>query len=101
VPLVAGEESSPLSRTLVVADSGSGISVALDPGAYAFMNVDLSVALARDPIGQWTCLSARTTIGDNGTGLVNTELFDSEGAVGCAMQTLLVTPQPGSPTATP
>lgn len=98
VPLVAGEETSPLSRTLVVADSGSGISVALNPAEYLFMNVDLSVALFRDPTGEWICLSARTTIGNDGTGLVNIELFDSDGAIGSAMQTLLVVPQPGSPT---
>jgi acyl-CoA thioesterase len=62
------------------------------------MNVDLSVALFRDPTGEWICLSARTTIGNDGTGLVNTELFDSDGAIGSAMQTLLVAAQLGSPT---
>src|SRR5664280_229677 len=98
VALVAGEETSPLSRTLVVADSGSGISVALNPAEYLFMNVDLSVALLRDPTGEWICLSARTTIGTDGTGLVNTELVDSDGAIGRAMQTRLVAAQPGSPT---
>jgi acyl-CoA thioesterase len=55
------------------------------------MNVDLSVVLHRDPTGEWICLSARTTIGADGTGLVNTDLFDVGGAIGSATQTLLVT----------
>lgn len=91
VPLVAGEETSPLERTLIVADTGSGISVALNPAEYLFMNVDLSVVLHRDPTGEWICLSARTTIGADGTGLVNTDLFDVGGAIGSATQTLFVT----------
>ena len=74
----------------MVADSGNGISLALDPTEYVFMNVDLSVALHRDPEGEWICLAARTTIGANGTGLVDIAMFDAHGAIGRASQTLLV-----------
>jgi hypothetical protein len=91
VPLVAGEEPSPLERTLIVADSGSGISPALSPADYLFMNVELSVTLHRDPVGEWICLVARTVIGASGTGLADTALFDTGGSIGCATQTLFVT----------
>jgi hypothetical protein len=96
LPLVAGEETSPFCRALVVADSGNGISIALPAETYLFMNVDLSMALFRDPVGEWICLSARTTIGDDGTGTVTTGLSDRDGAIGGATQTLLVTPREGT-----
>jgi len=93
IPLVAGTEPSPLERILVVGDSGSGISAALDPTRYLFLNVDLVVTVHRDAEGEWVCLRSRTVIGDTGTGLVDTTLFDRSGAVGHATQTLLVTPR--------
>jgi hypothetical protein len=51
VPLLAGEEPSPLQRVLVAADSGNGVSSALDWRRYVFINVDLSVHLHRMPRG--------------------------------------------------
>lgn len=59
-PLVAGEEPSPLSRVLVAADSGNGVSATLDWRRYLFINVDLSVHLERMPEGEWVCLDAVT-----------------------------------------
>jgi hypothetical protein len=47
MPLVAGEETGPLSRVLVAADSGNGISNVLDFERYLFVNADLSVHLLR------------------------------------------------------
>lgn len=92
IPLVAGSEMTALERTLVVADSGNGASAALDPRRFRFLNVDLSVVVHRDPVGEWLCLAARTTIGPTGTGLADTELSDTSGTVGRATQTLLVAP---------
>ncbi|MGE5826878.1 MAG: thioesterase family protein, partial [Micromonosporaceae bacterium] len=44
LPLVAGEETSPFGRTMVVADSGNGVSGWLDPTQWLFVNVDFTVA---------------------------------------------------------
>ncbi|HEY2056134.1 MAG TPA: thioesterase family protein, partial [Solirubrobacterales bacterium] len=44
-PLVAGEEPSPLQRTLIAADVGNGISSAVDFRRFLFVNVDLTVQL--------------------------------------------------------
>jgi len=93
IPLVAGEEMSPMCRALLVADSGSGIGMALDPSKFLSINVDLTVALPRDPVGEWLLLESVTTIGERGTGLAETTLSDSEGACGRAMQTLLIEPR--------
>jgi hypothetical protein len=88
VPLVAGEEPSPLQRVLVAADSGNGVSAELDYQRYLFINTDLSVHLLRMPAGEWVCLDARTHL--DGVGLTDTTLWDERGRIGRAAQTLLV-----------
>ena len=60
VPLVAGEEPSPLTRVLAAADSGNGVSSTLDWHHWLFVNVDLTVHLNRMPRGEWVCLDAIT-----------------------------------------
>lgn len=89
-PLVAGEEPSPLQRVLVAADSGNGVSAALDWRRYLFINVDLTVHLHRLPDGEWVCLDAITIPERNGIGLADTALYDEIGPIGRAAQTLLV-----------
>jgi hypothetical protein len=90
VPLVPGEEPSPLQRVLAAADSGNGVSAALDWRSYLFINVDLSVHLHRMPAGDWVCLDAVTLPEQNGIGLADTTLHDERGPIGHALQTLLV-----------
>ena len=93
IPLIAGEEPSPMCRTLLIADSGSGVSAVLDPARFLFINVDLTVVLQRDPAGEWLLLDAATSIGDRGTGLAETILSDADGPCGRALQTLLIAPR--------
>jgi Thioesterase-like superfamily len=88
VPLVAGEEPSPLQRVMVAADSGNGVSAALDWRAHLFINTDLSVHLLRLPETEWVCLEARTLFGS--LGMTDTALWDERGRIGRAVQTLLV-----------
>jgi len=95
VPLLPGEEPTPLQRVLVVADSGNGVSAALDWERYLFINVDLSVHLSRMPEGEWVCLDAVTLPEPNGVGIADTALFDERGAIGRAAQTLLVAERDG------
>ena len=90
VALVAGEEVTPLQRVLVAADSGNGVSAALDWKRYLFINVDLSVHLHRMPEGEWVCLDAITLPEPDGVGMADSALFDERGPIGRAVQTLLV-----------
>jgi len=92
IPLLPGEEPSPMSRTLLVADSGSGVSAALPVSDFTFVNVDLTVILQRDPIGEWLLLESSTAIGADGTGLATTRLSDQQGSFGRGVQTLIVAP---------
>lgn len=90
VPLVEGEDPSPLVRTLVAADSGNGVSCSLDPGRYLFVNTDLNLFLYRPPEGKWIGMHSRTFVDSSGVGLTDTVLHDRKGAVGRALQTLYV-----------
>jgi len=93
IPLLPGAELSPMSRALLVADSGNGVSSILDPARYLFVNVDLKVVLHRDPAGDWLLLDAVTDIGADGTGLAASTLSDLAGPCGRGSQTLLVAPR--------
>ncbi|MDP9067434.1 MAG: thioesterase family protein [Actinomycetota bacterium] len=92
-PLVEGEEISPLSRVLVLADSGNGISSALDFTKWVFINPDLSVYLHRLPRGEWVCLDARTTVEPTGIGLATSTLSDEGGVIGRGLQSLFLAPR--------
>src|SRR5579875_3910060 len=92
-PLVPGEEPSPLQRVLIVADSGNGLANELDISHWQFINPELSVHLHREPVGEWICLAAWTTISSGGAGLAATVLSDLSGPIGSGAQSLLVTPR--------
>ncbi|HSF14670.1 MAG TPA: thioesterase family protein [Vicinamibacteria bacterium] len=88
LPLLPGEEPSPLTRTIVAADSGNGVSSPLDYQKYLFVNTDLTIQLYREPQGEWIGLDGRSHVEPTGVGLTETVLHDRSGPVGRAMQTL-------------
>lgn len=90
VPLVAGEEPSPLCRVMVLADCGNGVSAALPQDGWVFINPDLTVHLARPPAGEWLCLDAATTLDRGGFGLADSRIFDRDGLVARGAQSLYV-----------
>jgi hypothetical protein len=92
-PLVKGETPSPYQRVAVAADSGNGISAALDFDKYIFLNCDLTINLFRRPEGEWICLEARSLFGGNGCGLAESALYDQRGMIGRATQSLAVRPR--------
>lgn len=90
VPLVDGEEPTPLQRVLVAVDSGNGISAVANPAELLFVNTDLTVHLHRDPVGEWVGLDAQTVLEPTGTGLATSVLHDERGPIGRGLQTLFV-----------
>jgi Thioesterase-like superfamily len=88
VPIVDGEEPGPLERVLVAADSGNGVSAALDWRTHLFINTELTVHLMRPLEGDWLCLDAVTRV--DGLGVTETALWDEQGRIGRAAQALLV-----------
>jgi hypothetical protein len=90
VPLVAGEEPSPLQRLAVVADSGNGAASPLDLREWLFVNTDLTLHLHRPPRGEWIAVDASTVVGPTGMGTVSGRLHDTAGHVGRSAQALIV-----------
>jgi hypothetical protein len=88
-PLLPDEPPSPLVRVLAAADSGNGVSAALDYRQWLFVNADLTVYLARPLAGEWVALEAATTVAD-GVGLATSVIHDQQGPVGRGLQALLV-----------
>jgi hypothetical protein len=93
VPVVPGEEPSPLQRVAAAADFGNGVSSELDFEHYVFINPDLSVHLHRPATGEWVCLDAATHLGIPGVGVAESGLWDVDGPIGRALQSLVVEPR--------
>jgi hypothetical protein len=90
VPLLPGVTPSPLVRVLVAADSGSGVSAAIDHRLESAVNADLTVALARPLQGEWVGLDALSIYEPNGIGLADTRICDGRGTVGRVLQGLVL-----------
>ncbi len=90
VDLFQDEPTSPLQRTVGVADFGNGVSAVLPFGRFLFINPDLTVHLDRPPTDEWVCLEARTHTSTEGVGLAESQLFDRSGRLGRSLQSLLL-----------
>lgn len=92
-PLVLGEEPSALQRLAIAADSGNGVSAALDHERFVFINPDLTVYVHRLPEGEHIGLSARTIAERRGVGLADDRMYDRRGPVARACQSLMLAPR--------
>ena len=90
VDLVDGEAMSPVQRLMSCVDSASGVSAALDPATWAFLNTELTVHVLRPPVGEWVCLDAHTTLGSGHVGVATSRVYDVRGLVAFTSQALLV-----------
>jgi hypothetical protein len=88
--LVEGAGVSQAMRAVIAADFCNGTSAALDFREWTFINADLTVSMAREPVGEWVLLDADCWIGPDGAGLAMARLADSKGYFGRAAQSLVV-----------
>jgi Thioesterase-like superfamily len=93
VPVVAGEEATPLQRVAAFADSGNGLSGMLDMRAWMFINTELTLHLYRFPAGDWVHIYAETSLDPAGIGVATTVLSDRGGRIGHGAQALMVGPR--------
>jgi hypothetical protein len=90
-PLVDERRPTPLASVLAAADFGNGISRIVDFDRYLFINADLTVHVDREPRGEWVLLDARTRLEPaTGAGLAASTLYDEDGPIGLAAQSLFV-----------
>ena len=93
VRLVDGEDTTPLQALMACVDSASGVSSELDPSAWGFQNPELTVHLLREPVGEWFCVDAETTLGPGSVGLATSTVHDRAGLVARTSQALLTLPR--------
>ena len=89
-PLIAGSAVSQAMRAVVAADFSNGATSTLDFRQWTFINADLTVSFARQPVGEWILLDGETWIGPEGAGLATARLADSNGYFGRAVQSLVI-----------
>jgi hypothetical protein len=89
-PLVEGQAVSQAVRAVVAADFCNGTSASLDFRKWTFLNADLTVSMAREPVGEWILLDAESWIGPDGAGLAMARLADEHGYFGRAVQSLVI-----------
>ena len=89
-PFIEGAATSQVMRAVVAADFSNGTSAALPFEHWTFLNADLSVSLARPPVGDWILLDSESWIGPDGTGLAASKLADVNGYFGRAVQSLVI-----------
>ena len=70
------------------------ISWALSPERWMFVNADLTLHLARPPVGEWLVHDATTVLGDTGGGMAEGALYDDSGRVARSAQSLVLERRP-------
>ena len=88
--LIAGATVSQAMRAVVASDFSNGTSPVLDFNHWTFINADLTVNLAREPVGDWILLDGESWIGPDGAGLAMSRLADQHGYFGRAVQSLVI-----------
>jgi len=89
-PLIEGEAVSQAMRAVVASDFCNGAATELDFRDWTFINAELTVSFAREPVGEWILLDAESWVGPDGMGLAAARLADSHGYFGRAVQSLVI-----------
>ncbi|MFK7993504.1 MAG: thioesterase family protein [Granulosicoccus sp.] len=90
LPLLTDEIPTPFQRICPLADCGNAFGRNAEPTDITFMNTDLTLVLQRDPVGEWLGSQSVGYWEPNGIGLADALLFDEQGVVGRALQTLIL-----------
>lgn len=88
--IIEGAPISPAMRAVIAGDFGNGASTLLPFKSWTFLNADLTISLARDPVGEWILLDAETWLGPDGSGIAFARLGDTQGYFGRAIQSVLI-----------
>ena len=90
VPVVAGEESSPLARLAAIADFTSGSANFLPVTEWSSINADVTMNVLREPAGEWIAVDAIAHAAGDGIGHSRASFFDTDGFVGSGATTQVV-----------
>lgn len=90
--LLEGETQSPIQSLCPLADCGNGISWNAPTAEMGFMNTDLTVNIHREPVSDWLAADSVSHWQPSGVGMSQSVLYDTQGPVGTALQTLVLFP---------
>lgn len=93
IAVLPDEEPSGFQRICALADSGNAIGRNAEPDDIAFVNPDLTIALHREPDGEWFGTDVVSHWQADGIGMADALLFDHLGPVGRAVQMVLLRKQ--------
>ena len=89
-PFLDSQETTPLMRAAATGDYCNGFGSTLDFDVWTYINADLTLHFAREPVGEWIKLEANSWISPDGRGLGFGELSDQHGPFGRAVQSLVI-----------
>jgi len=91
VPVVEGTEIRAMEIAVVAADySQAAVSRMLPFRSWSFRNAELTVHLAREPVGSWVGMRCECLVQPVGTGFNAADLYDANGRMGRSAATLVV-----------
>ncbi len=88
IPVVAGEKGTSFQAAAAIADATSMV-VNWGTEGVQYINTDITLALARPPVGREIGLSATDRVERDGIAVGTVEVFDRAGSLGTAMVTAL------------
>lgn len=91
VPVVAGAKLTPFVRAAMVAE-GTSLVTNLGTHGVGYINGDVTVGLARLPIGEWIGVQADTHWAEDGVAVGTATLYDDAGPFGSGMVTAIANP---------
>jgi hypothetical protein len=92
VPFVAGEPLSPVLRAALMADFANPVANS-GRGGLEFINADLTLYLARDPVGEWIGVESTGHVGADGVGVGTAWMYDRDGRIGSCTAAALADPR--------
>lgn len=89
-----GEDGSPFAEREVTGESDAGSFFAFARrvpfNRWTFVNAELTVHLAREPVGSWVGIDADGILAPNGCGVGVSQLYDADGRFGQSASALLL-----------
>ncbi len=90
LPIVEGETPSPIQTMCPLADCGNAISRNAEFTDVSCVNPDLTLNVFRPPESDWLASQSTSFWEPSGIGMSQARLFDTQGPIGFALQTLLI-----------
>lgn len=88
IPLIDGETADPYALCGMFGDLGNGISAIEPLNQLLAVNTDLTLYMARRPIGEWVASESLTISHGLGLGMTDSLVYDATGFVGKANQSI-------------